>query len=236
LISGYSGSGKTTLLEGLAEELVRRGYKVASVKHVGDGSSLLRRDKDSGRHALAGAVPVVISSDRETAIVFNRRMELEEIVHLVGEVDFLLAEGFKNRRGFPRIAIARSEKEYAELVDEFTMAVVGEFSKEKPPAYSFSEIAALADLVVEKATAPLPGINCGQCGFSACEEFLKERISGGAKGSICPVSEGKITLLADGKPVYLKPFVQNILHDVIGGLVRNIKGTKGKKIEILLRE
>ena len=59
---GRSNSGKTTLIERVIPELVRAGYKVATVKHAGHGFDLDTEGKDSWRHKQAGASTVVIIS------------------------------------------------------------------------------------------------------------------------------------------------------------------------------
>lgn len=54
-VCGWSGSGKTTVLEGLIPRLVRRGLRVAAVKHDAHGVQIDRRGKDSDRLFCAGA-------------------------------------------------------------------------------------------------------------------------------------------------------------------------------------
>ena len=61
LLSGESNSGKTTLIEKIIPELVRAGYRVATVKHAGHGFDLDTEGKDSWRHKRAGASSVVMS-------------------------------------------------------------------------------------------------------------------------------------------------------------------------------
>ncbi|MCC6159666.1 MAG: molybdopterin-guanine dinucleotide biosynthesis protein B [Deltaproteobacteria bacterium] len=52
---GYSGSGKTTLLVDLIGELVRRGLRVAAIKHDAHGLQIDTPGKDSDRLFRAGA-------------------------------------------------------------------------------------------------------------------------------------------------------------------------------------
>ena len=63
-IVGKSDSGKTTLIEKLLPELVRRSYRIATVKHDVHGFEVDREGKDSWRHKKAGAHTVIISSPR----------------------------------------------------------------------------------------------------------------------------------------------------------------------------
>jgi molybdopterin-guanine dinucleotide biosynthesis protein B len=46
-VTGFKDSGKTTAVEMLGRELVRRGYRVATVKHCHHGFDLDRPGKDS---------------------------------------------------------------------------------------------------------------------------------------------------------------------------------------------
>ena len=68
-IVGKSDAGKTTLIEKLIPELVRRGYRVATVKHDVHGFDVDREGKDSWRHKQAGAHTVVISSPEKLALI-----------------------------------------------------------------------------------------------------------------------------------------------------------------------
>ena len=43
-IVGYKNSGKTTLVRALAQELVKRGHRVAAVKHSSEGMDFLEKD------------------------------------------------------------------------------------------------------------------------------------------------------------------------------------------------
>ncbi|HQI24319.1 MAG TPA: molybdopterin-guanine dinucleotide biosynthesis protein B, partial [Smithella sp.] len=53
-IVGKSNSGKTTLVEKLIPELIKRGYRVATIKHNKHGFDIDHEGKDSWRHKRAG--------------------------------------------------------------------------------------------------------------------------------------------------------------------------------------
>jgi len=78
---GRSNSGKTTLIERVIPELVRAGYKVATVKHAGHGFDLDTEGKDSWRHKQAGASSVVIISKSSLAMFadVSDHMNVEEV-------------------------------------------------------------------------------------------------------------------------------------------------------------
>ncbi|RWF75993.1 MAG: molybdopterin-guanine dinucleotide biosynthesis protein B, partial [Mesorhizobium sp.] len=57
-ITGWKNSGKTTLTEKLVAELVRRGWKVSTVKHAHHDFDIDKPGADSFRHRQAGATEV----------------------------------------------------------------------------------------------------------------------------------------------------------------------------------
>src|SRR4030066_1340246 len=97
-IVGKSASGKPTLIEKLVPELVRRGCRVATVKHDVHGFGVDREGKDSWRHKKAGAHTVVISSPTKLALIrdVDHDATLAELRDkYIRDVDLLLSEGFK---------------------------------------------------------------------------------------------------------------------------------------------
>ena len=94
---GRSGSGKTTLLEGVIGSLTERGMRVGVIKHHAHDIELDVPQKDSWRHAQAGAVATVVSGPSQFALV--RRVASErtvaQLAELMAGVDIILAEGFR---------------------------------------------------------------------------------------------------------------------------------------------
>ncbi len=106
---GWSGIGKTTLLEKLIPELVRRGYRVATVKHV-HHFSMDHEGKDTWRHRKAGAACTIISSPEELAMIrdMDHDASLDEIREkYIGDVDIMITEGYKQERA-PKIEVFRA--------------------------------------------------------------------------------------------------------------------------------
>jgi molybdopterin-guanine dinucleotide biosynthesis adapter protein len=107
---GWSGSGKTTVLEKLIPELVRRGYRVATLKHDVHGFEMDREGKDTWRHRKAGSSCTVISSAVRLALVrdMDHDASLDEIRDsYIHDVDIILAEGFK-KEAVPKIEVFRT--------------------------------------------------------------------------------------------------------------------------------
>ena len=97
---GKSNSGKTTFIERVIPELVRGGYKIATVKHAGHGFDLDTEGKDSWRHKQAGASSVVILSKGSMAMFadVSDQLKVEDIRdrYLDGSYDLIIAEGWKH--------------------------------------------------------------------------------------------------------------------------------------------
>ncbi len=110
-IVGKSNTGKTTLIEKLVPELVRRGYRVATIKHDVHGFDVDREGKDSWRHKQAGAHTVVISSPTKLALIrdVDHDADLPELRdQFIKDVDIILSEGFK-RNLQPKIEVFRKD-------------------------------------------------------------------------------------------------------------------------------
>lgn len=110
-VVGKSNSGKTTLIEKMIGELIRRGYRVATIKHNRHGFEIDHEGKDSWRHKRAGARTTVIASPHRVAVVedVERDFEIVELVdRCIRDVDIVLSEGFK-KNPFPKIEVNRSE-------------------------------------------------------------------------------------------------------------------------------
>lgn len=104
--TGQSNSGKTTLIQKIAEILISDGFKVCIVKH--DPKDKARFDvegKDSYKFSQTGADVAVLSPTR-TTIFKQVTSEIEEIIRMFGDFDYLLVEGLK-WLPLPRICVAR---------------------------------------------------------------------------------------------------------------------------------
>jgi molybdopterin-guanine dinucleotide biosynthesis protein B len=107
---GYHNSGKTALIEKLLKELTLRGYRVATVKNIPHEFSIDTEGKDTWRHMKSGACTVVMSSLNETAFLFDRRMDLDEITSMLSGYDIILVEGNK-KAPIPKIAVGDIKEE-----------------------------------------------------------------------------------------------------------------------------
>lgn len=150
---GRSNSGKTTFIERVIPELVRVGYKVATVKHAGHGFDLDTAGKDSWRHKQAGASSVVVLSKGSMAMFadVSDQMKVEDVRDrfLDGSYDLILAEGWKNE-GYPKIVIVREQVGEISISPDGLLAVVSD----KPvdlnvPVFGLDDVPAVASLIMK---------------------------------------------------------------------------------------
>ena len=204
-IVGKSDSGKTTLIEKLVPELVRRGYRIGTVKHDVHGFEVDREGKDSWRHKQAGARSVLIASPARIALIedVDRDLPLEVIRdRYFSAVDLILTEGYK-RGPMPKVEISRRERS-SELIctgDDDLVAVVSDQDHEvNVPVFRFEEIPALADRIEQRV--------------------LEE----GPRAKDRPKGAGKVRLSVDGETVSLSPFVARFIRRTVHGMISSLKG------------
>ena len=116
--TGQSNSGKTTLIVKLSEQLQANGFKVCIVKHdPGDKAKFDKEGKDSHKFSKTGADVAVVSPTR-TTMFKQQTSEIDEIVSMFGEFDYLLVEGLKTLP-LPRICVQREtlNEDYFDVSD-----------------------------------------------------------------------------------------------------------------------
>ena len=97
---GWKKSGKTTVVESIVRELTKRGYHVATAKHISQKSfSMDIRGKDTWRHAVAGANPVAGVSDIEMSLLIKNGIEqfsLDSLLSFTPMADVVVLAGFSH--------------------------------------------------------------------------------------------------------------------------------------------
>ena len=151
LIAGKSNAGKTTLLEKLIFELSRRNWRVGTAKHAHDGFDFDKKGKDSWRHKQAGASTTLVVTDTRVAMVRDdRRNPVQKMGDFLGDMDLVLAEGFK-RQALPKIEIFRKNGPHQTplcLEDPHLEAFVTDADIQvNVPVFGLDEIRELADFV-----------------------------------------------------------------------------------------
>ncbi len=149
-IVGKSSSGKTTFLEKLIREISDRGYRVATIKHSHHSISFDNPNKDSWRHAQAGAASTLVSSTTEIQVIkpVPREQTIDELARNLGEdFDIIFTEGF-SRGDMPKVEVHRKEAgPLLETASKLFAIVTDEPLDTTTKQFSFDDVKGVADLV-----------------------------------------------------------------------------------------
>jgi len=247
-VVGRKSSGKTTVIESIVQELTKRGYRVATAKHVNQkGFSMDIKGKDTWRHSAAGANPVVSVSDVETAILMKdgaQRFSLDRLLSFTPETDIIVLEGFSwlvlNDERVGKIFCIRNREEYEDLRKKAKGEIIA-FCSAQPMGKPILRINEDSTILVErtlryitrkhkisKILSRLPGLNCGKCGHPTCEEMAATIYRRKAKLNDCtPLklrSKLKTRITVNDAEVPLQPFVSEIIRNSVLGMVSTLKG------------
>lgn len=238
-VFGHSKTGKTTTVELIIKELIKRGFKVGSIKDIHfEDFALDEEGTDSSRLKQAGAEPVTAKGLKETDIMFKESLTLRQIAEHY-DVDWLVCEGFSTEI-VPKLLSLKNEKDL-ENKDRFTIGLTGKISNSKqelgglPVFNALQNITGLVDFLIERIPPLLPGYDhekCGECGLD-CATVLDKILNHGADWDLCKVRQQGVTVKIGTKNLPLKPFVKDILSRSFVGALSSLTGFEnGKKIVI----
>ena len=216
-VVGSSNSGKTTAVAALIRGLAKRGYAVASAKHIPEPEFTIDTEgKDTWRHATAGASTVLSVAPNElTTIkkVDTTNYSLEQVIaEFPDEIDIIILEGFKRLVGqnmtIPKIVANKTVNEKSEALERYKniLAFIGSIPEKKveteiPFVDALKEPEKLVDLVNNKVAVLV--------------ERKRKR-------------EEKITIQIDEKFLPLGDFVQDLIRNAVLAMVSSLKGVKIK--------
>jgi molybdopterin-guanine dinucleotide biosynthesis protein B len=229
-VVGFKAARKTQVVEALVAELTRRGYRVGTLKHTADEHPLDKQWTDTWRHVEAGAVSSAILSDNRTAIFLKRAMSLQRAADALGDVDFIIMEGFKALDVAPRIMVPRTQDEVATLMTGLEIAVVdvegNMLDTGTLPSIKLSDTVALTDIVEKRAYPMLAGLDCKACGFPTCRELGKTILTGERKAESCVKYSHDVLLRVDSSVIPLNKFTGSALVNVVLGFMKTLKGSE----------
>ena len=206
-IVGKSGTGKTTFLESLIVEFRKRGYRIAAVKHSPGGMEIDKPGKDSWKFAQAGSDAVVVSSPDKLVLVKSVDHDSN-----IEEILRLIGGDFDLVlvEGFKRGKAPKIEVYRRELGEDLAC-----------PPKILSAIVSDEPLNID---VPQFSINDTQ----AVADFIEKNFISQA--------EGDTSLFVNGKQVFIKPFVKDIIVRVLLAIVSTLKGVvEIKNLDISIR-
>ena len=162
-IVGKKNTGKTSLTVKVIEELTRRGYNVASIKHSHHSIEMDKENTDTWKHKQAGA-NLVIGVGSTTFFNSRQEMDLNRILFLIkhmDEFDFVVIEGYKSYN-YPKIITSPNVR------DEYTIAEVDSFTIDS------DGISELADLIEKRGHDIVDTLFANNCGYNNGETIAKE--------------------------------------------------------------
>lgn len=211
-VVGSRKSGKTTVIEALVNGLAKKGYKVATAKHIhSTGFTIDTAGKDTWRHTEAGAFITLGVAPNE--LVFIKKTDttqygLTEIVrHCEDDTDIVILEGFRTLVAqtpyIPKVVAVKTIKEIQETSEYFKpiIAFTGNISV-KPKGLHIPYFNALAE--PEKLVETVE---------NRIEPMIKKERK----------LKAAIQIQIDGRRLPLNLFVQKIMRTVALSMVSTLK-------------
>lgn len=154
-ITGWKNNGKTTMTARLVEELTRRGYRLATVKHAHHDFDIDHEGTDSWQHRKAGAKEVAVVSALRWALIHETENEpepdLASILKKLGPCDLVLVEGYK-RANHDKLEVRRQSGKTGENLsrqDPHIVALASDIPQDEVclPVFHLDDISSIADFI-----------------------------------------------------------------------------------------
>ena len=208
-IVGKKNTGKTSLTVKVIEELTKRGYNVASIKHSHHSIEMDKENTDTWKHKQAGA-NLVVGVGSTTFFNARQEMDLNRILFLIKHLDkfdFVVIEGYKSYN-YPKIITS------PDVRDEYTIKEVDSFTIDD------AGVKELADLIEESGHDIVDTLFANNCGFNDGETIAAEIRQGNLK--VEDIDEVNSYLSIDGHVVGLNHFVSDYLKQSVMGVINTL--------------
>lgn len=206
-IVGKSGAGKTVLIERLISEFKRRGYRIAAVKHSPRSIDVDKPGKDSWTFAQAGSDAVVVSSPDKLVLI--KSVDRDPTIEEILHI----------------------------VGGEFDLVLVEGFRKGKAPKIEVHRRELGEDLLC--STGELAAIVTDGSFDTDVPQFPltdTQAIADFIEENFILETEGDTFLFVNGKQVFMKPFVKDIIAKVLVAMVSTLKGVGNmKNLDISIR-
>ena len=222
-IYGYPDAGKTNLVEQLIGSLVKKGYRVSSIKHTPHEKTIDCEGKETWRHWKAGSDPVVFSSKTETSIIKHSETSADEIAKMVlrdHHPDVLIFQGFKDG-SFQKVAVGKVTPRKGTVLTNPTLSQLVKHIE--------------TEVALERILAKMPGLDCMKCGLD-CRGLAGEVAEGKRMLSDCKeLPDLDIGIFIGGKRIPAGKFVSSIVYETVHGMLSSLRGYEpGKEVEVRL--
>ncbi|MBE6491572.1 MAG: molybdopterin-guanine dinucleotide biosynthesis protein B [Methanobrevibacter sp.] len=208
-IVGKKNTGKTSLTVKVIEELTKRGYNVASIKHSHHSIEMDKENTDTWKHKQAGA-NLVVGVGSTTFFNVKKEHDLNRILYMLkhfDDFDFVVIEGYK-RYNYPKIITSPDVK------DDYTIKEVDSFTIDE------EGVSQLADLIEERGHDIVDTLFANNCGFNNGEVIASEIRQGNL--SVDDLDTIHSYLSIDGKVVGLNRFVSDYFKQSVTGIINTL--------------
>jgi molybdopterin-guanine dinucleotide biosynthesis protein B len=208
-IVGKKNTGKTSLTVKVIEELTKRGYNVASIKHSHHSIEMDKENTDTWKHKQAGS-NLAVGVGSTTFFNARQEMDLNRILFLLkhfDEFDFVIIEGYKSYN-YPKIITSPNVR------DEYTIKEVDSFTIDD------EGIRELADLIEERGHDITDTLFANNCGFNDGEAIAGEIRKGNLKVGDLDTVHSYLSI--DGHVVGLNRFVSDFLKQSVIGVINTL--------------
>jgi len=152
-IVGWKDVGKTFFVTEIINLLVKKGYKVGTIKHAHHDFDIDKPGTDSFKHRQSGASEVIISSSKRWAkIIENNKTEkkLNELLREFNDVDLVIVEGFK-KENHPKIEIIGQNSNIVNNEIKNVVAIVADQkTKSNIPLFMRNDVESLTEFIINK--------------------------------------------------------------------------------------
>ena len=153
-IVGWKNVGKTFLVTEIIKLLVKKGYKVGTIKHAHHDFDIDKPGTDSFMHRQSGSSEVIISSSKRWAkmIENNNKNEksLNELLKEFNDIDVVIVEGFK-KENHPKIEIiSQHSKNINNKLKNVVAIVVDDTIDSNIPLFKRNDIESLTKFIIDK--------------------------------------------------------------------------------------
>jgi len=212
-VVGSRQSGKTTTVEALVRGLTKKGYRVATAKHIHEANFTIdTKEKDTWRHTQAGAKTTISVAPNELTIikkVNTNKYNLNALSQQCEkEADVLILEGFRKLVAknplVPKLVTLKHTEEVAETLEYFKPILAFEGSAKveakglKIPKIDVLKEPQVLTEIVEKRIGPI----------------IKKRRA----------LKETLTIQVNEKTLRLNPFAQKFIRNVIVSIASTLKG------------
>lgn len=208
-IVGKKNTGKTSLTVKVIEELTRRGYNVASIKHSHHTMEMDKENTDTWKHKQAGS-NVVVGIGSTTFFNVRQEMDLNRLLFLIkhlDDVDFVVIEGFK-KYNYPKIITS------PDVRDDYTIKEVDSFAIDE------KGVEDLVDLIEERGHDIVDTLFANNCGFNNGESISSEIRNGNI--TVNDLDNIHSYLSIDNHVVGLNRFVSDYLKQAVLGVISTL--------------